>query len=185
MKKSILKIWCLACSFIILLTSCNSSADTNKKSDFNIDEEEYIISFSMVGGYAGNRYAFILTPDDKLLAENESGKSIQKVELKLNEQQIDSMKERIDEVLTLTEDNIEFNVGISDYWYCTIQYNDVMATFDYGASKSTTVNILLEQIIGCVDSEKSLETQDNLQPIPTLFRENMSYYVNFEEEEEE
>ncbi len=183
MKKTLIKLLCLACSFIFVLTSCNSTTNINKKSDFNIDEEEYIISFSMVGGYAGNCYTFILTPDNRILAEYKTGKTTQQVEIKLNEHQIGLMEERIDEVLTLTEEDIEFFVCIGDYWYCTISYNDIEASFDYGVSKSTTVNILLEQIIGCVDSEKSLETQDNLQPIPSLFREYMSYYGNFEEDE--
>ncbi len=102
----------------------------------------------------------------------------------MNEQQLDVIEERVNEVLTLAEEDIEYyGLAISDYWFCTISHNDVVASFDYGASKSTSVNILLEQIIGCVDLEKSLETQDTLQPIPSLFREHMSYYGNFEEEE--
>lgn len=183
MKKSILKILCLSCCFVLILTSC-SIANLKNENNFNIEQEEYIISFSIVGGYAGNRYTFALTPDSKLLAEYKAVNNTQQVEIELNDEQISSMEERIDEVLTLTEDDIEFFVGIADYWSCTIRYNNVVATFDYGASKSTAVNILLEQIIGCVDSEKSLETKDNLQPIPSLFRENMSYYGNFEEDEE-
>ena len=184
MKKSFFKLLSLTFLLIIFFTSCNSYAITNKKSEFNIDEEEYIISFNMVGGYAGNCYTFGLTPDNRLLAEYKAGNNTQQAQIQLNEAQIGSMKERINEVLTLTEEDIEFFTGINDYWYCTIRFNDVVATFDYGASKSTAVNILLEQIIGCVDSEKSLETKDNLQPIPSLFRENMSYYGNFKEEEE-
>ena len=183
MKKTFSKLLCLAFSFIILFTSCSPSAVTNKKSEFNIDEEEYIIRFGMVGGYAGDHYTFALTPDNRLLAEYGSGGDIQQVEIKLNEAQIGSMEERINEVLALTEEDIEESyVAISDYWYCTIRYNDVVATFDYGASKSTTVNILLEQIIGCVDSEKALKTEENLQPIPSLFRENMSYHSDYEED---
>ena len=182
MKKTFLKLLSLTFLIIILFTSCNWSAITNKKSEFNIDEEEYIIRFGMVGGYAGDHYTFALTPDNRLLAEYGSGGDIQQVEIKLNEAQISSMEERIDEVLTLTEEDIEYFVGISDYWYCTIRYNDVVATFDYGASKSTTVNILLEQIIGCVDSEEALETKENLKPIPSLFRELISYYGDSEED---
>lgn len=176
MKKTILKFLCLACSVIVLFTSCSSSAITNKKPEFNIDEEEYIISFSMVGGYAGNCYTFILTPDNRLLAEYKAGGDIQQVGIQLSEQQIDVMEARIDEVLTLTEDDIEYFVGIGDYWYCTVRYNDVVATFDYGASKNPTVNVLLEQIIGCVDSKEILKTKENLQPVPSLFRELISYF---------
>ena len=182
MKKSFLKLLSLTFLLIIFFTSCNSYAVTNKKSEFNIDEEEYIISFNMVGGYAGDCYTFALTPDNRLLAEYKTDNNTQQAEIQLNEAQIDSMEERINEILTLTEDDIEFFVGINDYWYCTIRYNDVVATFEYGASKSTKVNILLEQIIGCVDSEEALKAKENLQPVPLLFRENMSYYGNSEED---
>ena len=183
MKKAFIKLLCLACSFILILTSC-TSFNAQKEPDFNIDEEEYLIRFGMVGGYAGNCYTFILTPDNRLLAEYQTGNNTKQAEIQLNEQQLDVMEARIDEVLTLTEDDIEYFVGISDYWRCTISYNDVKASFDYGASKSTTLNILLEQIIGCVDSEEALKTKENLQPIPSLFREYISYYGDFEEEEE-
>lgn len=183
MRKSFIKLLCLTCSFILILTSCNSSYIAEKEPDFNIDEE-YLIRFGMVGGYAGNCYTFILTPDNRLLAEYKTGNNTKQAEIQLNEQQLDVMEVRIDEVLTLTEDDIEFFVGIADYWYCTICYNDVKASFHYGASKSTTVNILLEQIIGCVDSEEALKTKENLQPIPSLFREHISYYGDFEEDEQ-
>ena len=183
MKKTFIKLLCLACSFILILTSC-TAFNNQKEPDLNIDEEEYLIRIGMVGGYAGNCYTFILTPDNRLLAEYKTGKTTQQAEIKLSEQQIDVMKARIDEVLTLTEDDIEYFGGISDYWRCTISYNDVKASFDYGASKSTTLNILLEQIIGCVDSEEALKTKENLQPIPSLFREYISFYGDFEEEEE-
>ncbi len=181
MKKTLIKLLCLTCSVILILTSC-TAFNAKKEPDFNIEDEEYIIRFNLVGGYAGNRYTFILTPDHKLLAEYKAGNNIQQAQIQLSETQIDSMEERIDEVLTLTEDDIEFFVGIADYWYCTICYNDVKASFDYGASKSTTVNILLEQIIGCIDSEEALKTKENLKPIPSLFRENMSYYRISEED---
>lgn len=183
MKKIFIKFLCLACLFIFVLTSCNSTTNINKKSDFNIDEEEYIISFSMVGGYAGNCYTFILTPDNRLLAEYKTGKTTQQVEIKLNEHQIGLMEERINEVLTLTEDDIEFFVGISDYWRCTISYNDIEASFDYGVSKSPSVNILLEQMLGCCDSEKSLKTEENLQSRPPSYRAMMTYFATLEEEE--
>ena len=184
MKKAFIKLLCLACSFILILTSC-TAFNVQKEPDFNIDEEEYLIRFGMVGGYAGNCYTFILTPDNRLLAEYQTGNNTKQAEIKLNEHQIGLMEEHINEVLALTEDDIEYYFGgFSDYWRCTISYNDVQASFDYGASKSTTVNILLEQIIGCVDSEKTLETKDTLQPITSLFREYISYYGNSEEEEE-
>ncbi len=183
MKKTFIKLLCLACSVILILTSC-TAFNAQKEPDFNIEDEEYIISFNLVGGYAGNRYTFALTPDNRLLAEYQTGNNTKQAEIQLNEQQLDVMEARIDEVLTLTEDDIEYFVGISDYWRCTISYNDVQASFDYGASKSTTLNILLEQIIGCVDSEEALKTKENLQPIPSLFREYISYYGDFEEEEE-
>lgn len=181
MKKEFIKLFCLACSFIIIFTSCNIATKENDN-NFDIEQEEFIISFNMVGGYAGDCYTFGLTPDNRLLAEYKTDNNTQQAEIQLNEAQIDSMEERINEILTLTEDDIEFFVGINDYWYCTIRYNDVVATFDYGASKSTAVNILLEQIIGCVDSEEALKTKENLQPVPLLFRENMSYYGNSEED---
>ncbi len=67
MKKTFIKLLCLACSVILILTSCNMATNINKKPDFNIDEAEHIIKFSMVGGYAGNRYTFALTPDNNSL----------------------------------------------------------------------------------------------------------------------
>ncbi len=184
MQKPFIKLLCWACSFVVLLTSCNI-AIKKKDNAFDIEQEEYLIKFDMVGGYAGNRYTFALIQDNRLLAEYKASNNIQQAQIQLNDVQIGSIGERINEVLSLTEEDIEEScVAISDYWYCTIRYDDVVATFDYGASKSITVNILLEQIIGCVDSEKALKTKENLKPIPSLFRENMSYYGNSEEEEE-
>ena len=171
MKKLFIKFLCLGCSVIILLTSCHTTSLTDKN-DFDIEQEEILMSFNMVGGYAGVCYTFALTPDNILLAEYKTGTETQQVQIQLSEKQIGSMGERINEVFSLTEEDIEESyVAISDYWYCTIRYDDVAARFVYGASKSTAVNILLEQIIGCVDSEKALKTKENLKPIPSLFRE--------------
>lgn len=172
MKKLFIKFLCLGCSVIILLTACQTTSKKDKN-DFDIKNEEILISFNMIGGYAGDCYTFALTPDNRLLAEYRTGNETQQVQIQLSEEQISSMGECLEETLSLTEEDISFFVGISDYWYCTIRYDNVVAKFDYGASKSTTVNILLEQIIGCVDSEKALKTKENLKPKPSLFREVM------------
>lgn len=181
MKKTILKILCLACSFIFVFTSFNI-ANKNNENDFDIEQEEYLIKFLITGPMLYKKYMFVLTPDNRILAEyvDENHKT-HKHQTLLNEAQISYMEGHINEVFSLTKEDIEGYSGSTDQWYVYIQFKDVEASFDYGISKSPSVNILLEQIIGCVDSEKSLETKDNLQPIPSLFREHMSFYGDSEE----
>ena len=106
----------------------------------------------------------------KKLIFDENNK-IYKFQTDLNELQLNRMNQYIEEVLTLKEEDITGFIGISDFWYCTINFKDVTATFDYGASNSTAVNLLLEQIIGCCDAEKSLKTVDNLIPASVFHRE--------------
>lgn len=184
MKKLFIKFLCLGCSVTILLTSCQTTSKINKN-DFDIESEEYVVSINMVGGYAGNHYTFVLTPDNRILAEYSSGSTgTKQVQIKLNKQQIALMEEHLNKVLSLKEEDIEGYLGISDYWYCTISYNDVCATFHYGASESLSVNILLEQILGCCDSEKSLKTAKFLQGAPVTYREMMAFFATIEEEEE-
>ena len=171
MKKTFIKLLCLACSFIFILTSCNitSAKDEN---DFDIEQEEYLISFGMVGPMLHKKYLFLLTPDNKILAEYvDENHKIHKFQTDLNELQLNRMNQYIEEILTLKEEDISGFIGISDFWYCTINFNEVIANFDYGASNSTAVNLLLEQIIGCCDAEKSFETVDNLIPASVFHRE--------------
>lgn len=184
MKKSILKILCLACSFIIILTSCNM-AIKNDENDFNIEQEEYIIRFRMTGPMLYKKYMFILTPDNRILAEYvDENHKIHKFQTVLNEAQISYMEEHINEVHSLTEEDIKGYSGYTDQWHVYIQFEDVEASFDYGISKSPSVNILLEQILGCCDSEKSLKTVENLENAPVNYRKTMSYFATLEEEEE-
>ncbi len=171
MKKIFIKLFCLACSGILFLTSCNI-ASAKIENDFNIEEEEYLIRFTMVGPMLYKKYMFVLTPDNKILAEYvDENHKIHKYKTELNELQSGGMNQYIEEVLTLKEEDITRFIAISDFWYCTINFNDVRANFDYGAANSTAVNILLEQIIGCCDGEKTLETVDNLLPASVFHRE--------------
>ena len=171
MKNTLIKLLCLACSFVVLLTSC-STAIKKEDNDFDIEQEEYIISFGMVGPMLYQKYLFLLTPDNRILAEYvDENHKIHKFQTELNDLQLTHMNQYIEEVLTLKEDDIQGFMGISDFWYCTINFKDVHTTFDYGASKSTAVNLLLEQIIGCCDAEKSLKTAKNLKPAPIFYRE--------------
>lgn len=171
MKKTFIKLLCLAYSFIFILTSCNTTS-TKCENNFNIEEEEYLIRFTMVGPMLYKKYMFVLTPDNRILAEYiDENHKIHKFQTDLNELQLNRMNEYIEEVLTLKEEDITGFIGISDFWYCTISFKDVQANFDYGVSSSTAVNLLLEQIIGCCDGEKTLETVDNLIPASTFHRE--------------
>lgn len=182
MKKSIFKILCFACSFIFVLTSCNT-AIKNDENDFNIGQEEYLIRFTMTGPMLYEKYMFILTPDNKILAEYiDKNNKIKKAQIELNEPQLSNMEVYINEVLSLTEDDITGYVAYTDYWHVYIQFSDVEAAFDYGASKNLSINILLEQILGCCDSEKSLKTAKNLQSRPPSYRAMMTYFATLEEE---
>ena len=175
MKKTFIKLLCLACSVIILLTSCNITSTKNNK-DFDIEQEEYVISFGMVGPMLYKKYLFLLTPDNRVLAEYvDENNKIYKFQTDLNELQLNRMNQYIEEILTLKEEDITGFIGISDFWYCTISFKDVQANFDYGASNSTAVNLLLEQLIGCCDSEESLKTVENLQPLPSLLRKKQQF----------
>ncbi len=171
MKKSFISFLCLVCSFIFLLTSCNT-AIKKEAYDFNIEEEEYVIQFTMVGPMLYNNYMFVLTPDNRVLAEYvRENEKPQKFQTKLSDGQIEIMEEYIDEILTLTEEDIEYTIpNITDLWTCSLSYNDVTAHFSYGVSESPAVNLLLELIIGCCSSEKSLEITEDADTAPSRFR---------------
>ncbi len=184
MKKAFIKLLCLACSFILILTSC-TAFNNQKEPDFNIDEEEYLIKFIITGPMLYKKYMFVLTPDNRILAEYvDENHKIHKFQTVLNEAQISYMEEHITEVLSLTEEDIKGYSGYTDQWYIYIQFEDVEASFDYGISKSPSVNILLEQILGCCDAEKSLKTVENLENALINYRKTMSYFATLEEEEE-
>ncbi len=151
MKKAFIKLLCLACSVILILTSCTAFS-AKKEPDFNIDEEEYLIRFTITGPMLYKKYMFVLTPDNRILAEYaEENHKIHKFQTVLNEAQISYMEEHITEVLSLTEEDINGYSGCTDQWYVYIQFEDVAASFDYGISQNLSVNILLEQVLGCCD----------------------------------
>ena len=97
-----------------------------------------------------------------ILVGRKQKNKIEKTHIHLNEHQWTLIQKYTDTVLTLEKEDIENYYYTTDVWYTVIEFNDIQATFDYGISKSTAVNILLEQIIGCCDCEKSLKTADNL-----------------------
>lgn len=176
MKKSFIKILCLTCSFIFLLTSCNTVIKNDENNfntkDFNIEEEEYIIRFTMVGPMLYSKYMFVLTPDNRVLAEYvRENEKPQKYQTKLSERQLSVINHYLDQVLSLTEDDIAYQItNFTDFWECSVYFNDVNAHFSYGASESPAVNLLLELIIGCCTSENSLEITENLHSATTRFR---------------
>lgn len=175
-KKSFIKILCFTCSVIFFLTSCNTTIKNDKKNlnteDFNIEEEDYVIQFTMVGPMLYSGYTFALTPDNRVLAEYvEEFEEPKKFQTKLSDGQTAIMEEYIDEILTLTEEDIEYTIPSgSDFWECSVSYNDVTAHFTYGASESPAVNLLLELIIGYCASEKALEITEYADSAPTRFR---------------
>ncbi len=180
MKKTFIKLLCLTCSVIILLTSCNIT-NTKDKNDFDIEQEEYLIRFSISGPLRG-QYIFLLLPDNTILAQYTDENSFtQKHQTKLNDVQIVHMQEYLNEVLSLAKEDIEGYVYFTDWWYVSINFNDVDANFDYGASKNNAVNILLEQTIGCFDSKKSLETLENLNPAPSHLRQLSANHATLKE----
>lgn len=183
MKKSFIKLLYLAFSVILIFTSCNI-ANPKNENDFNIEQEEYLIKFIIIGPMLYEKYMFLLTPDDRLLAEYvDKNHKIHKFQAELNKPQLNLMKQYVDEVLTLKEDDITGYVNFSDFWECSISFDDVEAHFSYGASKNLSVNILLEQILGCCDSEKSLKTAKMLQDAPLTYRKMMAFYATIKEEE--
>ena len=175
MKKTFLKFSSVIVTFLFLLLSCTYNSNGTKEIDINIDEQDYIIKFSMNGPMLLERYIFILTPDNEVVAGYINEKNnIEKIKIPLNEFQLTHIKYYSDKVLSLSKQDIECYVNETDQWVVNIEFGDVTATFDYGASDSSSVNILLEQIIGCCDSEKSLKTKQNLQPFTFRTRKMMS-----------
>ncbi len=181
MKKcNVLKVLCLSFSLILILTSCNSDIFAEKQDDFDIEKEDYIIKFTLSGPMLYKKYMFVLTPKKEILAEyvDENNKT-EKFRLYLNEHQWSLMQDYVNTVLTLKKEDIEGYYYVTDVWYAIIDFKNVQASFDYGASKSTAVNNLLEQIIGCCDSQKSLKTVENLHPAAVQFRKFALNFANY------
>lgn len=124
-EKTLIKLLCLACSVILILTSC-TAFKAQKEHDFNIEDEEYIIRFTIAGPMLYKKYMFVLTPDNRTLAEYvDENHKIHKFQTVLNEAQISYMEEHITEVLSLTEEDIKCYLGCTDQWYVYIQFEDV------------------------------------------------------------
>ncbi len=174
MKKTFLKLLSLLISIVIIFTTC-IIINEKAKVDFDVESQEYLIRFTLTGPMLYDRYCFILTPDNRILAAyaNEYKKT-KKAEIQLDERQRIYMKEYINQVLTLKEDDITGFVKYSDAWTCIVEYKNVKAYFDYGVCESVAINILLEQIIGCCDSEKELKTKELLHPETTRMRNSLN-----------
>lgn len=181
MKKGIvLKVLCLFFSFTLILTSYNSSIFAEKQNDFDIEREEYIIKFTLSGPMLYKKYMFLLTPKKEILAEYvDENDKIEKCRFSLNEQQWSLMQNYVNTVFTLKKEDIEGYNYVTDVWFTIIDFKNVQASFDYGTSKSTAVNILLEQIIGYCDTEKVLETDKNLHPVAVQFRQSVLNSANY------
>ena len=149
---------------MFLFSSCNLQ---NPKTEVRNNDIEYIMRFDISNHI--EHYVFYLIQDNKIIAYYEDANSnYEELYVELSDYNISLMDSRIEEVLTLDEDDVEGYECITDFWLVTLDYNNKKAVFDYGASKSTNVNILLEQIIGCCNFKKA--KKDLLLPVGSYFR---------------
>lgn len=156
-------------------SSCSIGDNENPKLDF--ETTEYIIKFDISNQTA--HYIFVLTPENKVLAYYEDiHKKYEEISVDLVDLHIAHMDPYVENVLSLEPKEIEGYVNLTDFWQVKMYYNDMEAIFDYGASKSTDVNILLEQIIGCCDFKKTGNEKDLLLPVGSHNRKVFEDYAN-------
>ncbi len=165
--KRLFKITGLILSFLFVFSSCGST-EVDADTYIRDTEIEYIMKFDISAPH-GYHYAFYLTKDELLAYYEEQQNVCQEVRIKLSELEYVNFDERVERILLLDKTDIEGYGEVTDYWTVTLTMNGDDIYFDYGASKNTDVNILLEQIIGICDFKE--EYKEALVPYPTHLRQ--------------
>lgn len=171
MKKFLVTISLILC-VLLVFSSCNIN---NLKTLSGEKESEYIIKFEISN--MSSHYVYSLTEDNKIFAYYEDEDlNFEEIVVELTEFNLSYMNPYIEKVLTLKEDEIEGFVHITDFWRVTLYCEKQKVEFDYGASKSTDVNILLEQVIGCCNFKKNKKEKNMLLPIGSYCRNIFEEY---------
>lgn len=152
-----------------------------QKSENNIklnveNYENYIMKFVLWHPLSDERYIFVLTKKNNVLAQynKKADGDFEEISVKLDVIIIDLMKPYIDEVLIKNKNEIEGYANFTDSWCVNLYYGENEVHYDYGASECTAVNILLEQIIGCCNFKST--DKANLQPVGVHQREFMEMW---------
>ena len=180
---------CIVFSAILILNSCsiNEQKLISKEPEFVIEEEEFILKIEILDAF-NEKYTFVLTPENVLLSQynefryNEG--DFEQCKTELTSWQI-SMVEHYLKQTKKDIDKRDCNGGsacFSDYFYEIMHINNKIIMFDYGASESTSANLLTEIIIGCSNLRKLNSVFSDLNPISYAYRQNAQMLAAFDTE---
>ena len=174
-KKLIIAVTSL---FLIVSITIGVVVFKNSENTINLnveDYENYILKFVIWHPLSDERYIFVVTEENDILAQYKNADGdIEELLVKSDAIMIDLMKPYIDEVLVKNETEIEGYVSFTDFWCVTLYYADKAVWYDYGASECTAVNVLLEQIIGCCNFKSA--NKEHLRPLGVQQREFMEMW---------
>lgn len=157
---------------MFLCGSCNTN--NNDSVSLNIDNADFVVKFDLIG--PSEHYVIVLTQNNKVLAYYEnSQKYYEEICVELDDTHTTFIYPYLEKALNLSADEIEGYVNMSHFYMVTMYYNNQKTTFNYGASASIDVNILLEQLIGCCNFESN-RAKENLKPAGAYFREYFELY---------
>ncbi len=158
---------------VFSLFAINKSGNNEK---LNVEkQEDYILKFVVFHPLSYERYIFLLTAENTIMAQyqNDCG-DFEELSVKLDETILNYMQPYIDTVLSETDENLIGNANFTDFWNVSLYCGETEVLYDYGASECNSVNVLLEQIIGCCDFK--FTSKENLQPLCVQQREFMEMY---------
>lgn len=124
--------------------------------------EENILEFNI--RRPGETYFFSYTKDKKIVVHNENKKVLSISDTDDCQDIIDSY---LDNIKKSSQEDIEFDLLVYDFWTVTFNLDEQQYHFVYGASQNPYVNMLIELIIGCSDCK---EAQESLVPYPSTLR---------------
>lgn len=185
MKKCVFKLICLVFAFIIFLASCNASLLKKQSVTFNIDEQEYVLKIEIYDNFC--QFIFLLTPDNKLFSQyKDVNKNFEQAINELEKLHISYIELYLNDVLSQTKkEDVEDYVQLSDFQTVNLHFSDKHFSFSYGASKSSSVNALVEIIIGCSNFKEAEKELSLLKPAFEIYRELLLDYTKVKTLEEE
>ena len=122
--------------------------------NLNVESAEYVLKYEVWNQNA--QYIFVLTPENTILAQyKDSESNYEDISVELKEKQVSMMKPYVDEILTLSKEDIIGYFYVTDFWYVKLCFANKEIWYDYSASENASVNLILEEMIRCCDFENN------------------------------
>lgn len=151
MIKKVLLIFGLILAMLFICSSCEQQADMQ---NLNVESAEYVLKYEVWNQNA--QYIFVLTPENTILAQyKDSESNYEDISVELKEKQVSMMKPYVDEILTLSKEDIIGYFYVTDFWYVKLCFANKEIWYDYSASENASVNLILEEMIRCCDFENN------------------------------